>query len=98
MVAGPGRVVLLQERILGGEVDQHIVNQFLQDRIEGGVAFFLAERLVKLIYGVKQLLMLLVKDSKVHAIRTQSNGKCQWRQIFLAPDGNVSRVPIGQAH
>jgi len=87
VVAGPGKVVLLRERILGGEVDQHIVNQFLQDRIEDGVAFSLAERLVKRIYGVKQLLMLLVKDSKVHAIGLGPTESASGGRYFLLQTG-----------
>jgi hypothetical protein len=64
----PWKVVLLHEGLLGSEVDQRILNQFIQHRIESSFAFSLSQRLVKLVHGVKQLLVLLVENSNVHAV------------------------------
>src|ERR1700740_2529223 len=61
-------IVLLHKRLFGSKVNQRILDQFVQDGIKGRFAFPPSKRPVQLVYGLDQLLVLLVKDGNVHAI------------------------------
>src|ERR1700740_2487005 len=61
-------IVLLHERLFGSKVNQRILDQFVQDGIKGRFAFSPSKRPVQLVYGLDQLLVLLVENGNVHAI------------------------------
>src|SRR5438552_19072030 len=79
-------LMLLHERLFGSKMNQRILDQLVQDLIKDRFAFSLAQRLVQLIHGIDQLLMLLVQNRNVHS---ESFGPTECasgnRHVSLAP-------------